>query len=649
MTTDSIISPRIRRIARKNLPVLLLFLLLSGVAIGLVQTHKKSAFDQACLSYIQNTLPENTLNLHYTLAHPDQFGIVSKQVRLPGYETDDNAAEIGTQFSTKGVPESDHRPTNISTTDSEHHPSNNGTTEPEADSAPDALLLALAPEDLTPSQQYLLSLYMERCQKEDALSDYNYYENILSPHSGRQVTLLTLLNEYQFYEKKDITDYLTLLSLVPDYLDSLASYTEKKLSLGLSPGSALFTDSATACRNFFSLQEILLGQSFLQKSFQNRLAESKKTLQLTDDEIKQYTLRHNALCKETLLPAYEKLAGRLDHFAEVPSPVQGLAAYPSGKDYYRALFALQTGSSLSVPETKELLLQTLSETMTTCRALLQKYPIFAEPDFAQNTEDAFPLQAPEEMLQALQKRCVKDFPALPAEVSQNMRLDLEEVSSSMQDSSAPAFYLLPPADFYDRNVIYVNPKSASSSYSLFTTLAHEGFPGHLYQTVASYATPESTTEAIFHSLLNYTGFQEGYALYCELLSYDYAGEYYRIAELPDMEAYLSYEKDNHKLQLCLLTLLEILIHDENMGSAQITDFLSRFGITGSEQIQELYQYIAAEPCCYSKYFVSYLEILRLQKTAQKMWGDTYSDLRFHTFLLTYGPADFSTLQELLKK
>ena len=50
---------------------------------------------------------------------------------------------------------------------------------------------------------------------------------------------------------------------------------------------------------------------------------------------------------------------------------------------------------------------------------------------------------------------------------------------------------------------------------LFTTLAHEGYPGHLYQTTY-YA---NTNPDPLRNLLNFSGYVEGWATYAEMCSY----------------------------------------------------------------------------------------------------------------------------------
>ena len=54
----------------------------------------------------------------------------------------------------------------------------------------------------------------------------------------------------------------------------------------------------------------------------------------------------------------------------------------------------------------------------------------------------------------------------------------------MEEYLSPAFYMVPAIDSTKNNVIYINQGHMPDDISLFTTLAHEGYPGHLYQTVS---------------------------------------------------------------------------------------------------------------------------------------------------------------------
>ena len=148
-------------------------------------------------------------------------------------------------------------------------------------------------------------------------------------------------------------------------------------------------------------------------------------------------------------------------------------------------------------------------------------------------------------------------------------------------------------------------------------------------------------------LIWYGGYLEGWALYVEFISYDYAADLLEQCGQSDAAQAALLEKHTRSLQLCMYTLLDLLIHGEGAGYDQTATFLGKFGIDSPEACRTIYTYIAEEPCNYPKYYVGYLEILKLRETARSHWGDRYSDLRFHTFYLENGCCDFSLLEELL--
>src|SRR5699024_8380814 len=95
------------------------------------------------------------------------------------------------------------------------------------------------------------------------------------------------------------------------------------------------------------------------------------------------------------------------------------------------------------------------------------------------------------------------------------------VHESMEDYLSPAFYLTPPLDTGSPNVIYINRSGRNPNLELFTTLAHEGFPGHLYQTVYF----ASCRPSDIRYLINCSGYVEGWATYIESYAFQYATAY----------------------------------------------------------------------------------------------------------------------------
>ena len=109
------------------------------------------------------------------------------------------------------------------------------------------------------------------------------------------------------------------------------------------------------------------------------------------------------------------------------------------------------------------------------------------------------------------------------------------------------FYLTAPLDDRNQNVIYINPKAGYKGLELYSTLAHEGYPGHLYQTVYS---SDCGIQPV-RSLLNFGGYVEGWATYVEMQSFSYGCSDTDIAAIYRL---------NRSLNLGISSFLDILIH-----------------------------------------------------------------------------------------
>ena len=548
----------------------------------------------------------NTLNMHYTLASPANFGIHDYTAVLPGYQPDRNASE---------------------------------------QAATENLLAALRDIDvskLNENDSYLHTLMTRYLENTLTLSGFTYYGEPLSPASGMQSQLPILLAEYTFRTKRDVEDYLALLDQTDEYFSSLLCYEQEKAAAGLLMSASSLRDIREQCDTIVTLSSLENGTHFLQLTFQERLQALYAQGIITSEEAEGYLSENNRLLKTVVYPAYVALGDGLLVLEDTSIRLSGLASKPEGKAYYEALFISETGSYRPVSEVQTMLLAQFQDSYDQMRRLVQ-----ANPELIQNSRTEnfrFPLTSSEQMLADLQSRMEGLFPAIPGS---HTDLSVKAVSDSLQNYCAPAFYLTAPLDDTDTNVIYINHKKTPDGLELYTTLAHEGYPGHLYQTVYNNRTAREKELRPARELLWYGGYLEGWALYVEFLSYDYASSLLKEAGMEQEALFAQIEKHNRSLQLCLYSLLDIMIHYEDASYSRVADMLEGFGITDNASVKAVYSYVAEEPCNYPKYYVGYLEILSLKEKAAEVWGEEYSDYRFHCFMLDNGPADFQTLREQL--
>lgn len=590
--------------------IVALLLAFSGLTLFLF-TYKKDEkrFDNITSRLFTGEMVSNTLNMHYTIASPSDFGIYDYDAVLPAYCAEDS---LKGQVSLENTL---------------------------------ASLYSIRAEKLDEDDAWFCKLLTRYLENSLELSSFDYYSEPLSPSSGMQSQLPVLLAEYTFRSKRDVEDYLALLDQTDEYFASLLVYEQEKAEAGLLMPASFLKSVREQCDTIVTSSSLEEGTHFLQTTFQERLEALCEANLITAQEAQKYTDTNDRLLKTVLLPAYIALGDGLLLLEDESIPVTGLAALPMGKEYYEALLISETGSYRPVDEIQEMLTAKFTEEYEAIRSLLSEHPEIAQL-YTDGELCSFPYTDVTQMLTDLQGRMKGSFPSISGDTT---AVAVKPVSSSLEDYCAPAFYLTAPLDDTSQNVIYINQSKTPTGLELYTTLAHEGYPGHLYQTVYSNRRSLEEEENPARELLWYGGYLEGWALYVEFISYDYAAALLQESNQGQDALLVQVEKHNRSLQLCLYSLLDIMIHYDNASYSQIAKILEGFGIEDSESVKAVYSYIAQEPCNYLKYYLGYLEILSLQEEAKTLWGDDYTDYRFHCFYLDYGPADFLSLEEKLEQ
>lgn len=584
--------------------ILLPVFLLSVVFVVFFLLGKDSrAFHKLCSDLCLSELSGDTLSLHYTLAYPEDYGI-SCDPCLPCYQADE------------------------------------ASSSDETSSLAD-LLSGISPDHLSAEDAYTYDLLTRYLALQEKGSRFAYYPEPLSPSSGMQSGLPILLSDYTFRSAQDVEDYLALLDQTDEYFGSLAAYEKEKAAKGLFMSDPSARKIITQCTSLMDPSSLHAGDHFLCKTFEERLNSLLAQNKITPEEKEQFLSENDRLLTTVMAPAYERLADSFTLLSGSGSDPKGLCALPDGKDYYAYLLERSTGSFRSISELKSLLFADFQQNYTSLLTLLQ-----ANPDVLSFQDEDSILSFPSEgaMLADLQAQMRKDFPAFPKEPAISFSCKIKRVSPAMEPYCSPAYYLTPPVDDLGNNIIYINHRNQPDSLTLYTTLAHEGYPGHLYQTVYSQLCLQNRNAPLIRSLLHYGGYVEGWALYVEDLSYSYAAS---ASGDSAKAAYVEACRLNRNLQLSLYSLLDIAIHHDGADLQKTSSILSKAGITDPSAARAIYEYIAEEPATYPKYYVGFLELCLLKQEARTLWGQNYSDKLFHQFVLETGPSDFTGLWDRL--
>lgn len=558
----------------------LLFVLSAAGLFFLGRFRENQRFSEFTREFFSEEIQSDAVSLHYTLADPEGFGIQNAPVTL----------------GRVSLPESGQK------------------------AALENLLAALSSFSsprLSEENRITLDVMTLSCQTSlDAAGLPPLYEP-LGPSLGIQAQLPVLLAEYSFYDAQDISDYLALLSDMPSYFSSILDYEREKAQAGCFMSDASAGRVIAQCSAFISGGE----DNYLQTIFEEKLAAFAE---FTGEELSRLAAAHQELLSRAVLPAYRSLIDGLEALKGSGKNSMGLFYYPQGQQYYEYLLKSEVGVYDTPEEIEELLLSRLRDDASE----IQKH-LTEEPDLILRADSAEEQRSPEEILAELQEKIADDFPALDAP-----QYEVKYVHEDLEEFLSPAFYLTPPLDLKTSNSIYINGASELEGTELYTTLAHEGFPGHLYQTVFYQSTSPDPVRSLFEP----GGYAEGWATYAEAFAYDYALTDSSLAELL---------RRNRSVTLCLYSLLDLGIHYHGWTQDTAAEFLRGFGISDPDTCAEIYQYIVETPANYLKYCVGSLYFEKLRGDCQKEQGDSFSLKEFHRRLLSIGPAPFPILEKYM--
>ena len=532
-------------------------------------------------SLFQTEVSANTISLHYTLRSPSDYGIADIPATYGNLSSDPIAAKASVRNVLSSLQEFD----------------------PDTLSSENALTFKI------------LDTYLKNASTG---TNYLLYQEPLGPVSGIHTQLPVLLSEYCFYDTQDVETYLALLKETPSYFDSVIRFEQKKAASGLFMPDYQADSVLDTCQSFIDMGK----ENYLVSTFNERIA----SLDLLPENKKDSFQKENMkLVTEEIYPAYQNLITAIKSLKGKGMNEQGLSHFPYGKKYYEYLVRQTTGCNESISRLRLMTRAQILEDLSAMQKIL--FPA----DAALTQASVLEQTSPDSMLDDLRSKITDTFPEIP-----DVDFQVKYVPESMQDYLSPAFYMIPAIDNLTENVIYINNGQTASGLNLYTTLAHEGYPGHLYQTVYFSASEPDP----IRSILDFGGYVEGWATYAEMMSY-------YLAPLPKTEASLL--QKNSSVILGLYALADMGIHYDGWSVTDTVRFFSDYGINDANAVQSVYKLIIGSPANYLKYYIGYLKFYELKKEMADALGNQFSQKEFHRAVLDVGPAPFEIVYDEVEK
>ena len=590
---------------RKKLLFILFPLLILLILLGRILCHP--SFSTYTSRLFRQELAQDTITLHYTLSDPEAYGFKNMSASLGDFTYASFQKRI-----------QDLKDQQVS-------------------------LQNFLDQDLSEQDAMTAELLDWWLTGQIEMEDFYYFQEPLGPTLGVQAQLPVLLAEFAFRKEADVDLYLDLLKQLPDYFAQIIDFEREKASHGMFLNGESLDQILAQCNAMLTVDE----QHFLITSFSDRLRDCSF---VSDSHRTAYEIRNRQIINDYVVPAYQSLITSLGQLRSAQNQALGLYHTPGGLSYFEHLLKYTVGTDLTISQIRRLLddqmetdYETVYEAIAEGIDLLEHDAITTTESYAagssstsdsdtsgaESTQDASTAFSPLYILLDLQKKINKDFPTPP-----DTNFQVKTVPDSLAPYLSPAFYLTPPVDATKENTIYINPSQNTDTITLLTTLAHEGYPGHLYQ----HTFEQRDSYDPIRSLIYVGGYTEGWGLYSELYAYDFLDMNRTKANALRALSSLNY---------AICASLDLSVHGMGWNEAQCVSYLASFGITDTTQIHKLYLQLLEEPGNYLKYYLGYLEICKLKESALAL-SSNWSLYDFHNWFLTTGPAPFSILTEHLE-
>ena len=472
-------------------------------------------------------------------------------------------------------------------------------------------------EQLDPKQQDSYDIYLFYLERAQALSQekFDYFDDSFSD-TGIYTQLPTMFADFRLHTEQDIADLIGLMEDTRPYLQSCITFAKMQQEKGM------------LSVNCDAVMEYCSG--ILKEGEHSAVLESIKSgidaLEIDAAKKRDYQEEMAQVFRTSFLPAYQDLMDAMADLKAKGAQPKPLAEMPSGKEYYEALLQYSVGTAAPLFQYKLKLEAGLGAALADMYQILSREGTlerFISADLSTGYTDY------RVMLGDLEQLIKGHFPDIG-----DVEYTIEPIAPALAVNTIAAYFNIPTLDGSEPELIKVNTTRASASITdleTFMTVAHEGFPGHLYQ--YGYMRKNLKDQPL-RQIYAISGYTEGYAKYVEALAAGYLELDSELVELYCLNAMASGY---------ITILADVGVHGEGWTRQQARDFLMKSGIPEGS-FDAIYEQIVANPGIFLPYYGGQMEFSQLRKQAEETLGSDFDEVAFHEEILRYGPVSFDFLK-----
>ena len=456
---------------------------------------------------------------------------------------------------------------------------------------------------------------------------YGKYPLLFDTGSSLHSNIVTNFTEFVFRSEEDIEDYLVLVADIDRYLNEAIEFTKRQ------------ADEGIALQDYTLDETISYIDKFVAKVDDNELIVTfdekiDKFEGLDEDRKNELKAENERLVKEEVIVAYDNVEEellKLKGMSRLDPEDAGAYEYDAG--YGELIAYLKASDNSPIDELYEEVNSAMISLLTDLILNSQDEEVYNEAFefiFNPSSNDIIDMDI-YEMLEYLSESISQDYPAIG-----DINYEVSLLDPSIAEDSILAYYLTAPHDNPNSNVIRINPNHLDTSSSLtYTTLAHEGFPGHLYQN-AYYASMDKHPIRLTQSFIGYT---EGQAMFASMDAYNYLG--FSSEEVASIVTF-----NDISFSYVLQAIAEIGVNSYGWTKDELMEELELLASLDEEMSQLLYETAVSGNSMLVPYGAGLAKFINLENTFIDSVSD-YDKKEFRELILKNGPMPFVILENIV--
>lgn len=546
--------------------------------------EEREAFESFCTEEFSDTIEQDTFSINFMLKDPEKYDIDNTEVKIDevSEERDKSSIEENKEVLKK-LKEFDY-------------------------------------DKLTDSEKITYDTLKIFINNQIELAKLPDIQNVFSPSKGIISSIPNNFVEYIIDDEDDAKRYIKLVKSFKDYIDSALNYTRKQSDEGFFMTDYAADKTIEKCRLFLNNKN--------NNPFITTFDQKVDKLSISDSEKNDLKDLNKSAVYDYVNSSYSKVIDVLEELKGTGKNDKGVCEFKSGKDYYENLLKTTTGTYKSMKDT----IHDVEENLDDCVKIISTSSKTTEAVNNEFTIDYREGSEPQNIINYLKANIDKYYPKIE---DSNYYVDYQD--KSLEVDGVIAYYMTSRIDDWKENHIKINGTETKNNLELlYTTLAHESYPGHLYQHVYFCQTNPNPIRFLTENL----GYAEGWAEYAADSSLEF---------LEIDKSIVDYLKAVDFANSLLYTRMDIGINYEGWDLKDLKGFLEKYGIKDDEAAQNYFNVIVADPGLMLPYTIGKIEMLNLRKLAESKMQDKFDIKEFNKVILDTGNVPFEVLKEQVEK